>query len=104
VDVRLNLASRPPIVELRQPTEFDRFHVRVVGEDEPAVANVAFARYGRIIDRDTAWVKVEGVRELAEGVVDGEWEQGFERMLDAAADRGWIDEARTEIKAHIDWP
>lgn len=101
--MRLNLASRPPTVELRDPSDFGSFKVAVAGEDEPAVANVAFARYGRIVDRHTGWVTVDGVRELAEGSVDEGWERQFAEMLDAAQDQGWVKQDRSEIQAHVEW-
>lgn len=90
-------------MELQGPTDFGSFKVVVAGEDEPAVANAAFARYGRIVDRHAAWVFVEGVRELAEGSVDAGWEQAFAEMLHHAQSLGWANEDRSEIQAHVEW-
>jgi hypothetical protein len=43
------------------------------------------------------------IRFLAAGEVGADWDDGFEKMIESAATKGYIDEAG-RIQAHVVWP
>jgi hypothetical protein len=85
-------------VQLEQADDMQGFKVVVHGGDPTALAEV-----GRLAGRDNAWIHMDAVRRLASGQVDAGWEDGFKAMIDFARTRGWIDDDRREIQAHVEW-
>lgn len=90
-------------VRLDAPEDLKGFKVVVASGDE-ASAGRALASVGRMIDRETAWVRAGAVRALAHGRVDGDWDDGFDAMLGYAASKGWLSDDGSEIQAHVEWP
>jgi hypothetical protein len=43
------------------------------------------------------------VRAMAGGRVGEGWADGFDRMLDYARGKGWLDDAGDAIQAHVEW-
>lgn len=113
--VRVDLATGK--ASLEDARDCRRFHLSVVGQaDLPALdaalgaADVGHLdrpdrgdRPGEAGDGEHAWVAIAAVRRLAAGQVDESWEADFEAMLAHAAGQGWMDEAATHVRAHIDW-
>ncbi len=89
-------------VEIEDPADTKSFKVVAEVADE-RMARSAIEAVGRWEDRDTAWIAVAAVRELAATEVSSDWEGEFEAMLDFAQAKGWLDEDRSEIQAHIEW-
>jgi hypothetical protein len=85
-------------VELERPEDLEGFKVVVHGNDATALAEV-----GRLIGRDNAWIHMDAVRRLASGHVGPGWEGEFQGMIEFARTRGWIDDDRREIQAHVEW-
>ena len=85
-------------VELEQPEDMKDFKVVIHGNDPTALAGV-----GRMAGRDNAWIHFDAVRRLASGHIGPTWEQDFAAMVDFARTRGWIDDERKEIQAHVEW-
>src|SRR5688500_1576759 len=86
-------------VHMDDPSDFKAFKVVVKeGEDLSAIEVV-----GRLADAGTAWIGVDAVRNLAgaAATVPG-WEDDFAAMLGYARSKGWLDDAGTEIQAHIE--
>lgn len=90
-------------VRLHEPEDLKGFKVVVESGDE-AAARQALASVGRLVDRETAWIRTGAVRALAHGSVDDDWDEGFEAMLEYAASKGWLSEDGSEIQAHVEWP
>lgn len=84
-------------VRLEEPSDFEGFKVVVHGEDTSAIDSV-----GRLEDRDTAWIQMEAVRKLAGDAADQTWEDGYDAMLAYAREKGWLHDARREIRAHVE--
>lgn len=91
-------AAGPPVVDERD--DFGRFHVEVAGDGD---VDAAVSTFGRLDDDgDHAWISVQAIREATSGPVDEGWEQRFQGMLDYAGSKGWLDEDRAAIRAHIE--
>ena len=85
-------------VALEEAADLAGFKVVVRGGDPTALAEV-----GRLIGRDYAWIHMDAVRRLASGQVGPSWEHDFVAMIDFARTRGWIDDERCEIQAHVEF-
>ena len=86
-------------VRMVDPSDFKAFKV-LVKEGEQASAIEAV---GRLADADTAWIGVDAVRNLAgaAATVPG-WEDDYAAMLAYARTKGWLNDAGTEIQAHVE--
>jgi hypothetical protein len=89
-------------VTLRDPADFRGFHVAVAGGpvDDSRLATV-LDPHGRL-EGDHAWIAVDAVIALAGPAADDEWRAGFEGMVAHARDQGFLDEAGTAIRAHLE--
>lgn len=86
-------------VHMDDPSDFKGFKVVVKeGEDPSAIEAV-----GSLADDGAAWIAVDAVRNLAgaAATVPG-WEDDFAAMLAYARTKGWLNEAGTAIRAHIE--
>jgi hypothetical protein len=94
--------SGDPTGELCEASDLKRFSVRVgAGCHAEAVANwLAEADAGRPVGEDVA-INVRWLRQRT-AEHPAEWQEGFQKMLDYAATRGWMDEARTVVMAHVE--
>lgn len=89
-------------VTLVDHADFGGFHVAVAGgdvDDErlPAV----LAPHGRL-DGAHAWIDVDAVVALAGSGADAEWRTGFGGMLAYAREKGFLDDAGTAVRAHLE--
>ncbi|MCB9596878.1 MAG: hypothetical protein H6719_29415 [Sandaracinaceae bacterium] len=88
-------------VSLEQPDVFTQFHVAATGGDAAAVV-AALGADGKAADDEHVFVAVESIRAWARGRVGDDWEVGFGKMVDYARSKGWLDEAGTHIRAHLE--
>ena len=102
--VLVDLDATPPAVTLEEPDDCTRFYVAAMGARDPAV--LASALDGVVIGwlaGDDAFIRTEAVRAMAGGRVGEGWADGFDRMLDYARGKGWLDDAGDAIQAHVEW-
>ena len=87
-------------IRLLEPNEFRKFKVVLRGPlatSRPLIDGVTF------IDEANALVAIN-VAPTLPGVPDNaEWLQGYEKMLEAARNHGWIDETGNAICADLEW-
>ena len=94
-------------LSLVEADDFTAFHVLAVPRDAPEEdVGLALGSDGGPAGDDHVWVTVEAVQRLAlPGLADGDavvvWRGGFEKMLDYAAGKGWMNDDRSCIRAHI---
>ncbi len=102
--VQVRLAATPPSITLEEPSDTKRFHVSVVGAPDPArLAEVLEGGdVGRLAGED-AFIRIDALRSLAAGRVDDTWPNEFERMVEYARAKGWLDGAGDAIQAHVEW-
>ena len=100
-------------VALRDGANFRAFHVSVAGAADDAAVAAALAAAGAgsaCADADHAWVAKSWLEAQAaaapggapDGVSPEDWAAGYAKMLGLAAKMGWLDDAATHIKAHIE--
>ena len=102
--VQVNLAATPPSVTLVEPEDCTRFHLAAIGARDPVrLAEVlAGGGIGRLAGED-AFVRIEALHSLASGKVGDDWATDFDRMVEYARGKGWLDEAGDAIQAHVEW-
>jgi hypothetical protein len=92
-------------VTLEDATNFRSFKV-VVAAPEASLATVrdTLATFATVVDRDTAWISEEALREWPGCLGDPGWQEALSAMIEKARPHGWIDDVNRRIKAHIEWP
>jgi hypothetical protein len=104
VYVEVHLAATPPSVTLVEPDDCGRFHLVAVGAQDPARLGEVLAGVGLgCLAGEDVFVRVDAVRSLAAGRVGEAWDADFDRMLDYARSKGWLDETGEAIQAHMEW-
>ena len=87
-------------IRLLEPNDFRKFKVVLRGPlatSRPLIDGVTF------IDEANALVRIN-VAPTLPGVPDNaEWQQGYDKMVQAARNHGWIDETGNAIRAHLEW-
>lgn len=89
------------VVRLDEPSDLTGFKV-VVEKGTDLQVMQALAQVGRMVDRDTAWIRADAVRTMAAGRVADDWAEAFGGVLEYAAVKGWLSDDGAEIKAHIE--
>lgn len=100
----LRLDGGGDVLELKDPDDLRRFHIRIEGDHDRSGIVSAFSStgLGDFESAELAMVSVARVRALAEGRVGTEWNKGFDAMLAYAASKGWYDAAAGRIQAHCE--
>jgi hypothetical protein len=88
---------------LNEPDDCTRFKVVIDGSVDAVALAAALASIGRAAGRETVWVQPDAIRRLAAGRVDATWDASFDRMVEFARTKGWVDETTGEIRAHCEW-
>ena len=91
-------------LEVRDPDDFGRFHV-----DTAAVTKSEFAALLQLglgveahPDPSHVWVTTDTLRDLLDTENNRNRAEGLDRMLDYASSRGWLNEAGTQVAAHVE--
>ena len=78
---------------------FDRLHAEVHGDVRTARLGV-LCRTG---DDEHVWLDIAAARrEGAESADDPGFADGFDEMITFARNSGWVDEAGTHVRAHVE--
>ena len=102
--IDIDLTGEPAEVQLVEPEDCKRFHVAARGGDAEALGAVLPAHgLGRLIPSGDALIEIDVVRRLAQGQVPAGWDEDFAAMVDYAESKGWLDERREAIQAHVEW-
>ncbi|MEN3380435.1 MAG: hypothetical protein V7608_479 [Hyphomicrobiales bacterium] len=87
-------------LRLLEPDDFRKFKVVLrapLATSRPLIDGVSF------IDDSNALVAINVVPRLP-GVLDNaSWRAGYDKMVAAARNHGWIDETGNAIRAHVEW-
>ena len=90
-------------VRVDAPDDFKQFHIAAPkGFDVGAALHRANFGYSAAIDHDHAYVFTNAIRAAVAGHVQPGWEDGFQGMLAYAAQKGWLEDEGTSIRAHIE--
>ncbi len=80
---------------------FTAFSAHAPGRDAPAIA-AAFGTDGEMRDDDHVWISIARLHELGEVHGSDGWREGCDGMIAFATSKGWVDEAKGLVRAHID--
>ncbi|MBB4662170.1 hypothetical protein [Conexibacter arvalis] len=93
---------RHATVALEEPDDFGRFAV-IDGTGDDAGLGEAIAGHGRLTDGGDVFVAIDALLALAgERADDPAWRAGFDQMVAFARGHGWLDEAGTAVRAHVE--
>ena len=96
--VRVDLENGPT---LEEPEVLTGFHA-VSSSTDDSLVGAAMGDAGESAGDGHVWVAASWVRRQAAPMVDAEWAQAFDGMIDYARSKGWMNEAGTHIKAHLE--
>lgn len=89
-------------VSLQEPGDFRRFAV-LDGTGDAAALAAALAPLGRPAGDGDVFVTVDALLRLAgPRAEDPAWREGFDAMVAYARGHGWLDDAGTAIRAHVE--
>lgn len=83
------------------PEELTAFHAVSTTTDSSAVGP-AMGDAGDDAGEGHVWVSADWIRSQVADEVSGDWRSSFDGMIAYAASKGWMNEAGTHIKAHIE--
>ncbi|GGJ35185.1 hypothetical protein [Streptomyces brasiliensis] len=87
--------------ELVAPEDFTALKVVVDGDRDEALRRLG--RAGVTGDGEHVWIPAELLRTLAGRAVDSDWEASLSGMIAYALSRGWYDERRGAVRAHLEY-
>lgn len=88
-------------ITLDDPDTFTAFSVTAPGlEFEQVIA--AFGADAKVGDGDHLWISIPRLHELGSVHGASDWRKGCDGMLAFAASKGWVDEDRQQVRAHIE--
>jgi hypothetical protein len=103
--MHVDLSAGPPA--LLEPDDLQSFKVVVPADavgDEARLTEVVGA-LGRPADAGHVFVDIEALLDLVpERRDEPEWRKGFDGMVAYARSKGWVDEAGTAIRGHVEPP
>ena len=82
------------------PGVFTAFHASSTTTDNQAVGAAMGPAGYAADDAGHVWVSSSWIRQTVAG--DGDWAAGFDAMVEFAASKGWMNDERTHIKAHVE--
>jgi hypothetical protein len=96
VIVRLHADADPELVDLDR---LDRLHA----EASVPLSDVRLAGWCRSTDDDAhVWLDVARCRSIGTAAAGDAWGERFDEMIADAASKGWTNEARTDVRAHVE--
>lgn len=84
-----------------KPDDLGSFHVVSTTGDDTVVGS-AMGDAGHAAGEGHVWVSADWVKQDVASSVDPGWAAKFDSMLAYAASKGWLNDAGTHIKAHIE--
>lgn len=90
-----------PSATVLEPEVLTAFSVASSTIDDVAVA-AAMGAAGEAAGDAHVWVSADWIRDDVSGRVDDGWSGGFDKMLEFATTKGWLNDAGTHIKGHIE--
>jgi hypothetical protein len=89
-------------VSLAEPDDFRRFVV-IDGTGDAAALAAALAPHGRLDASGDVFVAIDALLALAgPRAADPAWREQFDAMVAYADHHGWLDDAGTAIRGHVE--
>jgi hypothetical protein len=86
---------------LNDPDDFKAFKI-VAPQALDGRLEEALGELGWTADESHAFLRIDGVRTLAERADDRAWNTQFDGMVAYATEKGWLDPTGTAIRAHVE--
>ena len=90
-------------ITLDDPNTFTAFSVLAPGRESAQIA-AAFGADAEADGDEHVWIAISRLHALGEKHGDADWRKGCDGMLAFATSKGWVDEARQLVRAHIERP
>lgn len=74
----------------------------IAARSEAAPHSAPSDAVGRI-DSEHAWLRISWLLSAGERLAGPGWSPGFDRMIDYARSKGWVDDSEGLVRAHIEW-
>ena len=100
--VHVDLTGDIPAVTLREPLDCKAFHLEASGDQVGLGPALEATGVGRLLPSGDAMIDVVAIRRLAGGRMPASWEPDFKAMLQYAESKGWLDEGRRAVRAHVE--
>jgi hypothetical protein len=98
--IEIDTRTDPAAITLQAPTDFQAFHVAIVGADHAAFTAAA-QELGGLADDDHVLVTRAALEGLAGDLAaDPDWQRSLQGMLDYASAKGWLTDDGA-IQAHV---
>ncbi|MCZ2803661.1 hypothetical protein O2W18_00915 [Modestobacter sp. VKM Ac-2983] len=97
-------ADEVPEVRVADVDDLARLHLAVGAlTDEDVDRALRDAGLGRLTDGDTALLDVAALRAAAGArATADDWPQGFDRMVEQAAEKGWTADDGASLQVHVE--
>lgn len=80
---------------------FTAFSVQAPAHDATAIA-AAFGTDGEMRDDDHVWISIARLHALGDEHGGEGWREGCDGMIAFATSKGWVDEAKGLVRAHVE--
>lgn len=88
-------------ITLDEPDRFTEFCVRAPGLAVDQVL-AAFGPDATEGEDEHVWISIARLHALGETHGGPDWRKGCDSMLEYATSKGWVDEARQRVRAHVE--
>lgn len=88
-------------ITLDDADTFTAFSVQAPGRSS-AEAAALFGADAQARDEDHLWVSIARLRALGRAHGSLEWQRGCDGMLSYAGSKGWVDDEKRMVRAHIE--
>ena len=88
-------------ITLDDADTFTAFAIAAPDLDGAAIAR-AIGTDGEMRDTDHVWISIERLHALGDAHGGTDWRAGCDGMIAFATSKGWVDEARGLVRAHIE--
>ena len=96
----ISINSETKTASIEKPEVLTEFHVQSSVDDESYVAST-IGNGSEPAGESHVWISIEWIAQNVVGSVPREWEEQFSDMVEYAAGKGWVNDAGTHLKAHI---
>ena len=98
--VHADVRGAEPQVRLTEADDFKAFKL-VLADDRPGLG-ARLAGTGIAAVEEHAWIEIDALRRLAGDEATPEWEESLGKMVDYARSKGWVDDERGTVRAHVE--
>jgi hypothetical protein len=88
-------------ITLEDPDTFTAFSLSAPGLEAAQIA-AAFGPDAEARDEEHVWISIARLRALGRAYGSPRWQTGCDGMIGYATSKGWVDQERRLVRAHIE--